>query len=80
MASNSHKFVLVFLDDVLIYSASPQECVVHIRKLLKMLHKHQAFTKANKCEILKISVEFLGQKICSGGMSLTEAELKAVRG
>ena len=37
------------------------------------------YAKASKCEILKTSVEFLGQKICRGGMTLIEAKLKAVQ-
>ena len=36
--------------------------------------------KASKCEMLKTSVEFLGQQISKGGMTPTEAKLKAVRG
>ena len=41
--------------------------------------EHQLFAKASKCEILKRSIEFLGQQICRGGMTPTEAKLKAVR-
>ena len=73
------KFVLVFLDDVLIYSANPQDHADHLRKVLGKLWEHQLFAKASKCEILKTSVEFLGQQICRGGMTPTEAKLKAVR-
>ena len=53
------KFVLVFLDDVFIYSANPQDHLAHLRKLLGKLKEHQLFAKASKCEILKTSVEFL---------------------
>ena len=60
-------FVLVLLDDVLIYSANPQNHVDHLRKVLDKLREHQLFAKASKCEILKTSVEFLGQQICRGG-------------
>ena len=73
------KFVLVFLDNVLIYSANPQDHADHLRKVLGKLREHQLFAKASKCEILKTSVEFLGQQICRGGMTPTEAKLKAVR-
>ena len=55
------KFVLVFLDDVLIYSANPQDHIEHLRKVLGKLMEHQLFAKASKCGILKTSVEFLGQ-------------------
>ena len=51
----------------------------HLRKILGKLKEHQLFVKANKCIILKTSVEFLGRQICIGGMTLVEAKLKAVR-
>ena len=73
------KFVLVFLDDVLIYSANPQDHAEHLWKVLGKLRQHKLYAKASKCEILKTSVEFLGQQICRGGMMPTEAKLKAVR-
>ena len=73
------KVVLVFLDDVLIYSANPQDHVDHLRKILGKLREHQLFAKASKWEILKTSVEFLSQQMCRGGMTPTEAKLKAVR-
>ena len=56
------KFVLISLDDMLIFSANPQDHVHHIKKTLGKLNKHQLFAKAIKCEILKTSVEFLGQQ------------------
>ena len=74
------KFVIVFLDDVLIYSANPQDHVDHLRKVLGRLRHHQLYAKASKCDTMKISVEFLGQQIYAGGMTPTEAKLKAVRG
>ena len=55
------KFVLVFLDDVLIYSANLQDHAEHLRKVLGKLREHKLFAKASKCEMLKTSVEFLGQ-------------------
>ena len=56
-----HKFVLVFLDDVLIYSANPHDHAEHLHKVLGKLQEHKLYVKASKCEILKTSVEFLGQ-------------------
>ena len=73
------RFVLIFLNDILIYSATVQEHAEHLRKVLQVLREQQLYSKASKCEIYKYSVEFLGQQICSGGMMPTEAKLKAVR-
>ena len=56
------KFVLVFLHNVLIYSANPLDHTKHLKNILGKLREHHLFTKANKCEILKTSLEFLGQK------------------
>ena len=72
------KFVLVFLNDALIYSANPQDHAKHLRKVLGKLREHKLFAKASKCGMLKTSVEFLGQQISRGGMTPTEAKLKAV--
>ena len=73
------KFVLVFLDDVLIYSANPQDYVEHLRKVLGKLREHKLFANASKSEMLKTSVEFFGQQVNRGGMTPTEAKMKAVR-
>ena len=73
------KFVIIFLDDVLTYSANPQDHVDHLRKVFGRRRHHQLYTKASKCDIMKKSVEFLGQQIYAGGMTPTEATLKAVR-
>ena len=54
------KFVLVFLDDVLISSANPRDHAKHLQKVLGKLWEHKLLAKASKCEILKTSVEFLG--------------------
>ena len=73
------KFVLVFLDDILIYSASIEEHAEHLRKVLTTLREERLYAKASKCEMVKTSIEFLGQQLDSTGMTPTEAKLKAVR-
>ena len=73
------KFVLVFLDDILIYSASIEEHVEHLRQVLDVLRKERLFAKSSKCELLKTSIEFLGQQVSAEGMTPTKAKLKAVR-
>ena len=72
-------FVLVFLDDILVFSANEDEHAEHLKKVLEVLRKHRLYAKASKCEMMKKSIEFLGQQISRGGMTPTEEKLKAVR-
>ena len=71
-------FVLIFLDDILIYSANVNEHAEHQKKVLQVLQEHRLYAKASKCVIFKHSVEFLGQQIFGGGMTPTEAKLTAI--
>ena len=72
-------FVIVFLDDILIYSKTIEDHVVHLRKVLQKLREHQLFAKASKCEIAYESIEFLGQQVTPARMSPTKVKIKAVR-
>ena len=53
-------FVVVFLDDILIYSKTLEDHAIHLRKVLQKLRDHQLYTKASKWEIAYKSIEFLG--------------------
>ena len=72
------QFILIILDDILMYFANVKEHAEHLEKVLQILRKHGLYDKASKREIYKYSVEFLGQQICGGGMTPTQAKLKAV--
>ena len=45
-------FVIVYLDDILIYSKTKEEHLQHVRLVLETLRKHQLYAKANKCELV----------------------------
>ena len=53
-------FVLVFLDDILVYSHTVEIHAEQLRKVLEALRQHQLFAKASKCSIMEQEVEFLG--------------------
>ena len=72
-------FVLIFLDDILVYSQSVEEHAEHLRKVLHKLREYRLDAKASKCEILKTSLEFLGHEVTVDGMAPTKQKLKAVR-
>ena len=54
------RFVLIFLDDILVYFANVKEHVEHPEKVLQVLWKHRLFAKTSKCKIYKHLVELLG--------------------
>ena len=72
-------FVLVFLDDILVYSKTVEEHAEHLRKVFAALRKHRLFAKASKCSILEEEVEFLGQWITPHGAAPVKEKVRAVR-
>ncbi len=72
-------FVMVFLDDVLVYSRDLQEHEAHLRQVLAKLREHKLYAKASKCTFAMEEVEFLGQKVTPQGMSPQDEKLRAVR-
>jgi hypothetical protein len=62
------KFVVVFIDDILIYSQNEQEHEEHLRKVLQRLRHCQLYAKLSKCEFWIIEVLFLGHMINQDGL------------
>ena len=56
-------FVIVYLDDILIYSKTREEHLQHLHQVLQTLRKHHLYAKFSKCEIFKQKVEYLGHYI-----------------
>ena len=54
------QFVVVFVDDILIYSQSEEEHEDHLRVVLQLLRDHQLYTKFSQCDFWLIGVGFLG--------------------
>lgn len=61
------QFVVVFLDDLLIYSKSGEERVGHLRVVLQTLKENQLYAKLSKCELSLREVSFVGHEISNGG-------------
>ena len=53
------KFVVVFLDDILVYSRSKEEHLNHLRQVFEVLREHQLYAKDSKCDFFKIEIHYL---------------------
>jgi hypothetical protein len=62
------KFVMVFIDDILVYSRSEEEHAGHLRLVLQKLRDHKLYAKLSKCEFWLRQVAFLGHVISKGGI------------
>jgi hypothetical protein len=72
------KFVIVFIDDILVYSSTEEQHKEHLRIVLETLKKHQLFAKFSKCEFWLQEVSFLGHLISGNGISVDPAKVEAV--
>ena len=72
------KFVVLFIDDILIYSKTEAEHEEHLRIVLQRLRDHKRFVKLRKCEFWIDEVPFLGHVISKGGIAVDPSKIKTV--
>jgi ABC-type transporter MlaC component len=72
------KFVMVFLDDILIYSPTLAQHEEHIQQVLEILKVHQIYLKRSKCSFAKTSLEYLGHIISAQGVATDPAKTEAM--
>lgn len=73
------KFVIIFIDDILVYSKDPKEHAEHLRIVLQTLRGHQLFAKFSKCEFWLGQVAFLGHIISKDRVQVHPDKVEAVR-
>ena len=73
-------FVIVFIDDILVYSKTDDEHAKHLRKVLLVLHEHKLLVKFSKCEFWLQRVVFLGHVVSKDDIGVDPAKVEVVIG
>ncbi|GJR03032.1 putative reverse transcriptase domain-containing protein [Tanacetum coccineum] len=73
------KFVIIFIDDILIYSKDKKEHEEHLKAILELLKKEKLYAKFSKCEFWIPKVQFLGHVIDSRGIHVDPAKIESIK-
>nr|GEV99223.1 reverse transcriptase domain-containing protein [Tanacetum cinerariifolium] len=73
------RFVIMFIDDILIYSKNIKEHEGHLMLILKLLKEEELYAKFSKCEFWLLKVQFLGHVIDSEGIHVDPVKIEAIK-
>jgi hypothetical protein len=74
------KFVIVFLDDILIYARTKEEHEKHLKTMLQVLREHRLYAKLSKCIFYQKKNHYLGHIISIDGIAANPKNIEAIRG
>ena len=72
------KFVLPFIDDILVYPKSKEEHEEHLCIVLRLLREHQLYAKFSKCDFYKPQIQYLGHIISKKGIVFNTKNVKSI--
>ena len=73
-----HEFVLVYIDDILIFSKTYEENFKHVKQVLDVLKKENLYLKMSKCEFGKTSLVFLGHIAGGGELKIDPSKVEVI--
>jgi hypothetical protein len=73
------KFVIVFMDDILVYSKSYEEHEQHLRMVLQVIREHQMYDKLRKCSFYQKKIHYLGHIISKDGIAMDPKKIDSIR-
>jgi hypothetical protein len=73
------KFVIVFLEDILVYSKTEEEHEQHLRMVLQVLREHQLYTKLSKCSFYQKQIHYLGHIISEEGIAVDLEKVQSIQ-
>jgi hypothetical protein len=72
-------FVVIYLDDILIYSGKIEDYLLHLRKILELLRQHKLYAKMSQCAFCLPPVEYLGHLLSDFGISVEQTKVDAIK-
>src|SRR5678816_4302670 len=72
-------FILVYIDDILVYSKNPEQHLQHLRTTFKILRNNDLFTKESKCHFAVPEIEYLGHIVSGEGITVDSKKTAAIR-
>lgn len=73
------KFVLICIDDILIYSKNEKEHQEHLEKVLQRLREHKLYGKLSKCAFYQKEIQYLGHITSAQGIVVDPSKIKAIK-
>lgn len=72
------KFLLVFLDDILVYSRSIKDRMIHSNEVLSVFEQHHFFINASKCAFMETELEYLRHFIFRNGVKMDQRKIETI--
>ena len=71
--------MVIYIDDILIFSKSEEEHIGHVQHVLKKLHQNKLFAKLSKCDFAKDKIEYLGHIVSAQGIHPDPKKVSAIK-